>query len=356
MGCCLCANMLANLEKTGQDGRHKVLKTKLRRYNTKWARYEINTLASMQAAAVWKHSSQAIHKRSISFFMAPSNEPLTSWLAPEGDERLLAGCVPQPADWLRCWRYTVSPTSFAKASKLSATEDFILAPASRKRPVRDKTFRSMVNIMAEVERQRSRDVLKKSKHATFACDDKGDYRALRVKVSYEAPDGTIKSEIMLLGVLYKGGRSAETTLQDFDKDSAEKFQHSLKIACERFCTPLGETVDRDLLEQLNRIVITASGDGLFCLQKALRSLASSSVFPKVTLIIRDACHAIRIATRDPLRYEERFGEHWKTVFEDFIPSFQNSGHLSCSLGIEGCVCCKLHVFELRSTNRVLFVM
>ncbi len=65
---------------------------------------------------------------------------------------------------------------------------------------------------------------------------------------------------------------------------------------------------------------------MFALQKSLRS--QIDIFPNLCLVIRDACHAIRIATRDPLRFEESFGEHWKTVFEDFVPHFANSGPCS----------------------------
>lgn len=47
VGCDVCAAMLARLQNTGAEG----LKLK-RRLNTKWGRYEISSLSSMQASAI----------------------------------------------------------------------------------------------------------------------------------------------------------------------------------------------------------------------------------------------------------------------------------------------------------------
>ena len=318
VGCCLCANLLANLSRvTAPNAR-----SKLRRYSTKWARYEISSAASMQAAAVWKHATQAIHKRAASFFTMASLPTSSHWIPSEDDDKLLSGFVPQPSDWLHSWRYAISPISFNKSAKLLATEDFLFIGGVRHRPIQRKVFRSMARIMAESEREKGRELLRKSSHATIACDDKGDYRTIRLKCAYICEDGSVKSSLLLLGVLHRGG-NVDTSIQAFDKDYCEKFLESMRFACGRFCTPLGKELDRDLLKRLYQIVCTACGDGHFGLQKALKS--QISIFPHLSLVIRDACHAIRIATRDPLRFEETFGEHWKSVFEDFIPRFTNSG-------------------------------
>ena len=50
--------------------------------------------------------------------------PLTLQRSVEDDE-LLAGNVPQPPDWLRSWRATVSPASWRAAEKHNKTEHFI---------------------------------------------------------------------------------------------------------------------------------------------------------------------------------------------------------------------------------------
>ena len=102
-----------------------------RRYQTKWARYEIRSRSQMQAAAVYQHSQSAIHKLACEACQKPKL-PLTELLqATHEDDLLLKGSVPQPADWLSAWRAVRSPISFSKAEAHSQTA-FYAAGASER--------------------------------------------------------------------------------------------------------------------------------------------------------------------------------------------------------------------------------
>ena len=86
------------------------------------------------------------------------------------DDRLLAGAVPQPADWLRSWRCTREGDSWASAERHGQTEQWIdqLRASGAKR----RAIRGMALVMREVIRAKKRAAIKASTCSSISFDDR----------------------------------------------------------------------------------------------------------------------------------------------------------------------------------------
>ena len=121
LGCAACAQLLvrASLAKE-TSARHL-----RRRFSTKWARFEITALSQMQACSFAQHAATSVHKLAVKSLREPDLPLIALLPTREEDNVLLAGCVPQPDDFLKAWRSVKSPVSFSKASMHSHTDFFI---------------------------------------------------------------------------------------------------------------------------------------------------------------------------------------------------------------------------------------
>ena len=139
-----------------------------KRLGTKWARYEVNT--SIRASNICQHQHYDVHKIAVEAFFRPDEPISVSLQASIGDDRLLSGAVPQPADWLRAWRICMDPKSWGAAAKEAGTEHYIAQ--IRENSCSGYTFRAMVLAMGEVNRQKKRQWMRDATHIFIGFDDK----------------------------------------------------------------------------------------------------------------------------------------------------------------------------------------
>jgi hypothetical protein len=126
-------------------------------------------------------------------------------------------------------------------------------------------------------------------------DDRQSWRIIRARVAFTGEDKKISSCVLLLGVHRVSGVQTESTLQDLDQDYGAQVVQATETVLRKICN------DRDdLLQSVRRKILLLCGDGCPALQKALR-LHVQDLLPAVALIVRDGCHAVRIATKEPLR-------------------------------------------------------
>ena len=112
LGCVVCAAAAARVA-TGDAERGQ---SRLRR-GTAWSRYEVSS-CKLQSEHIREHAEKDCHRVAVLAWIQPELPvPLTLQRSIEDDE-LLAGNVPQPPDWLRAWRATVSPASWRAAEKI----------------------------------------------------------------------------------------------------------------------------------------------------------------------------------------------------------------------------------------------
>ena len=113
------------------------------RLGSRFARFEVRA-EFLQAEHFKQHAVSAVHRRAVMAWINP-DAPLTfAAQRTLGDEQLLSGAVPQPADWLRSWRACITPQSWQAASKHLETEHYV--HMLRARPVQPSALQQMARI------------------------------------------------------------------------------------------------------------------------------------------------------------------------------------------------------------------
>ena len=113
VGCVLCSAFHRRLVKEcstqGRRMKHRIC--------TKFARFEVRSLACMQASSFDQHRRTDVHVKAVDAFLSFA-KPLLRILTPlsNGDDQLFSGSVPQINTWLRVWRASLS-SSFSAASQ-----------------------------------------------------------------------------------------------------------------------------------------------------------------------------------------------------------------------------------------------
>ena len=105
-----------------------------------------------------------------------------AWLRPDApvelrlqasliDDRLLAGSVPQPEDWIRAWRAARTPKSWQAAAESCESEHYIRH--SRDRSVGARALEQQARVMREAMRQDKREALRRATCISFSFNDRG---------------------------------------------------------------------------------------------------------------------------------------------------------------------------------------
>ena len=118
LGCTFCADAVARLE--GGDSAGQVCARRLR---TTWARFEVRA-ASLQAEHLTQHRLYDNHRVAVLGWLRPDAPVELRLQASLSDDRLLAGSVPQPEDWIRAWRAARTPKSWQAAAESCESEHF----------------------------------------------------------------------------------------------------------------------------------------------------------------------------------------------------------------------------------------
>jgi len=114
------------------------------------------------------------------------------------------------------------------------------------------------------------------------------------------------------GILGLVRPAAKAEIEDFDDDYSLRIAESIYAAMGEFCTPAGGDCDEGMLLRLCRRVRVFSADGAATMSKTAELMRKYC--PNLMVFCRDFSHAIRIACRDPLELEARFGEQWSRLF------------------------------------------
>lgn len=303
-------------------------RTQLRRSGTKWARYEVRPMC-LQAEHISQHVHTEAHKVATFAHFSP-DAPVRLLLQKSlADDQLLAGAVPQPADWLRAWRCCMDPMSWESAGKHAFTEHYIAQ--IRPRAVAPKSFKAMVSCMAEVLRQDKRECLRAATTIFLGFDDKNGRKLLLFKADLpKAPPcldaggqpcldaGSTRTFAYgarwgVVGCLpCDGGAEGHPRLDDWERDYAERTSAEVVKLLRSLCAPEGEAVDEALMNGILRKVRGLVVDG--ALLKTCQVLRSGPM-PNVALVIRDPAHVIRTTCRDPLHDAALFSAQYERLFQ-----------------------------------------
>lgn len=345
LGCAVCASMLAQLESSPNPklrGHHK-------RLGTKWGRYEVRQARALQASHIQQHTQYECHRIAVDMFCRP-DVPLEVVMKETTPLGTGGGSVPLPQDWLRAFRVAHSPVSFAKATAMATTEHFI--QAIRHRTVQRRAVLQQLRVMAEVVRQRKRQWMANAHSVTIAVDDKGEFRLVRFKVDNMEVASTEEQRVTskgarcgILGAWRIHGWEHED-IEDFDDDYAKRMCLSIVSAVRTFATARGESTDEALVKSFLGKIRVFVADGAASVQRCGAMLQQHC--PNLTVVVRDPTHAIRIATRDPLSSETKFGEQWQRLFggkHSVIGDIQNSEVLRARL-----VACQRRVLRVDSAQ------
>ena len=123
LGCNLCAAFVARAATPLAAGQGQT-PARLCRLGTAWARYEVRP-ATLQAEHSKQHGVYSIDRMAVAALLS-LDEPLKfAAQASLADEKLLAGAVPQPPDWLSSWRAAITPKSWQAAGSELETEHYV---------------------------------------------------------------------------------------------------------------------------------------------------------------------------------------------------------------------------------------
>ena len=212
----------------------------------------------------------------------------------------LAVEVPQPRDWLLVCRAIWSPVSFRRAALFHATAEYCRRSADRCKDPEPRALASMMRCMASVERSRIQRLLRKASAINVLMDDRKGWTLIRARVSYvNETSGTIDSSLLFVAAVRRGGM-VDKDLMDFDEDHGARIVSATDAALRRLCTQDDGTLDEVALRQVYARVMTMCADGGPKEVKALKCF--NQLFPSISLLIRDACHAIRLACKEPLSH------------------------------------------------------
>jgi hypothetical protein len=289
------------------------------------------------------------------------------------DDRLLSGCVPQPADWLRTWAVSRDPRSWEAAVRGNGTEHYI-APM-RARPVFQKSLKGMCRVMGEALRDKKRDMLQKAEYVSLGFDDKGERKLVMFKGDSETggseeevlarvaaevrkslslehrdavPDAPAScsdalappesnpdagprgapascsdalapgssmwlpygAHMGMVGVM----RSGKKDLEEFEDDYAVRTAREVIRLLRSLCTPSGDPeAGNALFAQVCAKVRVMAVDG--ALLKTGQVLIRD-YFHNGILILRDPAHVVRTSCQDPLQEAEQFKEQDRRLFRD----------------------------------------
>ena len=183
------------------------------------------------------------------------------------------------------------------------------------------SFRKLIEVMAEIIRQRKRAEVLNAHSIALALDDKAPYRIVRYRTC-DKSDGRVSEGI--LAVLRNGGQSSTAACENLDEDYSARMAESILEAIRRLSTSLLGDVQVEVADAFGERVRAYSSDGGKPMLKC--GLLLRERFPNMALRIVDRAHCIRRAAL-PVTMEEKFFKFWHHVFDKrhaVIPDIQNS--------------------------------
>ena len=310
LGCTLCADAAARRACKPKDttasapprgrGQH-------RRLGSVWSRFDVRCL-SLQCEHIKEHACYDVHKLAVQAFLRPDDPILLTTHASSADDRLLAGAVPQPADWLRAWRAAKSAISWQTAAQQHQTEHFIAQ--LRDKAVQERALKSMVLVMREVVRSEKRKWIREATSISLSFDDRKGHKLVMFKCDTPLHHRGA-SPYARCGIVGCLDTVHGTSLEEVSEDYADLQCQKIMEMLGRFATPLGDARDERIMQQLRQVTKSIVVDG--ALQK-VGQLLKLREMPGAILLCRDPAHMVRIACSDPLTRTGRFEEQHKRLF------------------------------------------
>ena len=208
-----------------------------------------------------------------------------------------------------------------------------LSTAGVKKKMREKIHvrnmrRKQRRIMAEVRKRQIRGWLKNSRYISLSLDAGQNRKVVRFRCSL-AEEPFVATGIMGTFDITKTSRG------DLEEDHAKANIQQLNNFLDEFCTPLVKSPrplarDDELKDHIVNHTRVLTADGCKAERRAF-FFACTSVFPYVILVLRDPAHALRIACRNPLHFDDLFGEVWQELFDSknaLVPNIQSRPQLS----------------------------
>lgn len=246
MGCILCSQLQARLAM--RSNHQGASGTERRAYSSKWARFEIRGIASVQTSAIRLHAKSDMHLAAWRLFQLPPGVGIVpTAAAKDQDIELLRGSVPQPEDWLQCWRHNELALSCRASSRISLTNEFIHSDRLALKEVERRAVASMRVVLQEVIREKKRNELRRAEAITISVDDKSPYRLIRFKSVAE--NGEITRG--MFGLIPPLAHLVSKP-EDWDRDKSEAAAGTIISAIRAFCTPLNKELDSQLFDRISK--------------------------------------------------------------------------------------------------------
>ena len=321
IGCAVCAGLRDRAETTPTSTAHGSARASTpgkpvrARCGTKWARYEVRS-SHLQSEHIWQHTLTDAHKIAVMAHCAPDRPVVVALQRSLDDDQLLSGAVPQPEDWLRAWRSCMDPSSWEQAGNHAQTEHFIAQ--IRPRSVQGRSFQAMAACMIEVLRERKRQWLREATVVFFGFDDKNGRKLLCFKadtptsMSVSSADPTVLPYGARMGIVGCKPVGRSSTIEDYERDYAERTSEDVLHMLRLLCTPAGDGVDNVLFQSVLGKTRGIVVDG--ALLKTARHLRSTAM-PQISIIMRDPAHILRTTCKDPLHDADEFAEQYIRLFE-----------------------------------------
>ena len=319
LGCSLCADALARRALRGSarasvscgTAEAESHTSAERRLSGSWARYNVRPVA-LQAEHVKQHATYDVHKLAEVAFLRP-DEPVTLQLqASYDDDRLLAGAVPQPSDWVRLWRSVRECDAWTSVEQHAKTEHWI--SQIREKHVHRKAAQNMCLVMREVIRARKREMIRLCTSISLSFDDRKGHKLLVFNCDVPLHLRGAHQEPFRRGLLGCLDVVHGQSLAEIDEDKAKTTCLKVMDMIKAFATPQGDgEPDAQILEKFRSATRSIVVDG--ACQKSAEYLREMH-FKNVILICRDPAHMIRIAVSTPLIRTGRFEEQHKMLFSE----------------------------------------
>ena len=209
-----------------------------------------------------------VHKLAVNNFLRPDAPVSIVLQGSIDDDRLLAGSVPQPSDWLRAWKICGNPQSWAAAAADADLENYV--HQLRARGVPSRGIEKMVEVMHEVVRMPKRQWLRDCMSIWLSFDDRAGFKLMRFSCdALDAPLGSRQGVLGCVNIL------EGITLEELDEDYAKRVASEVERMIRRFCTPLGDDMDVALFNKICR---------------ATRGLVTDKALMKATHVLKlDLC-------------------------------------------------------------------
>ena len=247
-----------------------------------------------------------VHKLAVNNFLRPDAPVSIVLQGSIDDDRLLAGSVPQPSDWLRAWKICGNPQSWAAAAADADLENYV--HQLRARGVPSRGIEKMVEVMHEVVRMPKRQWLRDCMSIWLSFDDRAGFKLMRFSCdALDAPLGSRQGVLGCVNIL------EGITLEELDEDYAKRVASEVERMIRRFCTPLGDDMDVALFNKICRATRGLVTDK--ALLKATHVL-KLDFMPNVVLLHRDPAHAIRLACQGPVQRTGTFEAQSRRLFTD----------------------------------------